>query len=85
MDTRHINAPGMLFSKTGWGQDPNYGLENASATSAVTTAGEGLTSAVGISQYGDFHRIKVLGYLHVSLYSVVCGTETRKCIQTLNE
>lgn len=81
MDARHINVPRMLFSKTGWGQDHHYGLENAPAPSAVTTAGEGLTSAVDIGQYGDFHRIKVLGHLHVNLYSVVCGIETRKCIQ----
>lgn len=80
-ETGLIYAPGMLFSKTGWGQSHYYSLGNVSATSAVTTAGEGLRNAVGIGQYVGFYRRKVLGDLNVSLYSGVCGIETRKHVQ----
>lgn len=84
-ETGLIYAPGMLFSKTGWGRGHHYRLGNASATSAVTTASEGLICSEVIGQYVGFYRRKVLGDLKVSLYSGVCGIETRKHIQNLNE
>lgn len=80
-NTGHINAPGMLFSKTEWGQSHHYSLRHASATSAVTTAGERLIFTVGIGWYVDFYRRKVLGDLNVNLFSVVCGIETRNHVQ----
>lgn len=69
------------FQRQGGDRVNHYSLGNVSATSAVTTAGEGLIYAVGLGQYVGFYRRKVLGDLNVSLYSGVCGIETRKHVQ----
>lgn len=79
---RAHHRPRNAVSKRGWREGRHYSLGNAPATSAVTAADEGLISVVGLGQYVDFYRRKILGDQNVNSYSVGCGMGTRKYIQS---